>query len=215
MYSNQQPVDGLKVSSAPEMLSKINAHFFPNESDIFQVFFHLKGEINIENCSDAIETIIGCNASRAEVKEDGSIVEEDRPDVINILITTSGGDMTAAISLINVIKGSRIPVRTIALGEASSAGFAILMAGHQRVVTPYSTLMSHVFSTGVEGSYHDIKNSMAELHRYNDKLTDLYHECTGLDRKVIKRKFLTHDDQFISHSDALKLNIVDLISDLG
>jgi ATP-dependent protease ClpP protease subunit len=130
------------------------------------------------------------------------------------LITSVGGDMNAAFALIAVIKGSAIPVRTIVVGEASSAAFCIFMAGEQRVITPYASLMSHCFSTSVDGHFHDLKNAMDEMNSYNSKMIDLYQEFTGLDKKTIKSKFLSHKDAYISAEDAIKYHMADLISDL-
>lgn len=197
------------------MLSKINAHFFPElDRPVIQEFIYLNGEITSEICGEAIAKILEINQPSVEEDDEGVWIEPSKVDVINLLITSPGGDMSGGYSLVNVIKGSKIPVRTIALGEAVSAGFCLLIAGHQRVVTPYTTLMSHIFSTGFEGNYHELKNAMQEIHRYNTKMIDFYADCTNLDKKLIRRKFLGKDDVYISHSDAIKYNMVDLISGL-
>lgn len=197
------------------MLKNINKHFFPEKEDIEQAYVYLRGPISIETCSEAIEAILTVNSPSYEYDEDGEkVYDEDYPDVINLLITSVGGDMNAAFALIAVIKGSAIPVRTIVVGEASSAAFCIFMAGEQRVITPYASLMSHCFSTSVDGHFHDLKNAMDEMNSYNSKMIDLYQEFTGLDKKTIKTKFLSHKDAYISHEDAIKYNMADLISDL-
>ncbi len=197
------------------MLKKINKHFFPEQDHVDQAYVYLRGPISIETCSEAIEAILTINSPSYEYDEDGEkIYDLDYPDVINLLITSVGGDMNAAFALIAVIKGSAIPVRTIVVGEASSAAFCIFMAGEQRVITPYASLMSHCFSTSVDGHFHDLKNAMDEMNSYNSKMIDLYQEFTGLDKKTIKTKFLSHKDAYISHDDAIKYNMADLISDL-
>lgn len=197
------------------MLSKINAHFFPElDRPVLQEFIYLNGEITTENCGEVISTILKINQPTVDVDDEGIWIEQPKVDVINLLITSPGGDMAGAFSLVNIIKGSKIPIRTIALGEAVSAGFCLLISGHQRVVTPYTSLMSHVFSTGVEGSYHQLKNAMDEVHRYNEKMIQFYVDSTGLDYRLIKRKFLGKDDLYISHQDAIKYNMVDVISGL-
>lgn len=199
------------------MLTKINAHFFPElDRPVIQEFIYLNDEISTENCGMAIAKILNLNQPKVEQDEDeeGVWFEAPNVDVINLLITSPGGDMSGAFALINVMRGSKIPIRTIALGEAVSAGFCLLIAGHQRVVTPYTTLMSHIFSTGVEGNYHEIKNAMQEIHRYNTKMVNFYADCTKLDHKLIKRKFLGKDDVYISHTDAIKYGMVDLVSGL-
>ncbi len=199
----------------PKMLTKINKHFFPDRDHVDQAYVYLRGPISIETCSDAIESILSVNSPSYEYDEDGErVYDEDYPEVINLLITSVGGDMNAAFALIAVIKGSAIPVRTIVVGEASSAAFCIFMAGEQRVITPYASLMSHCFSTSVDGHFHDLKNAMDEMNSYNVKMINLYQELTGLDKKIIKSKFLSHKDAYISHEDAIKYNMADLISDL-
>lgn len=196
------------------MLKNINKHFFPEKEDIEQAYVYLRGPISIDTCSEAIEAILSVNSPTYELDEDGEKVYDDFPDVINLLITSVGGDMNAAFALIAVIQGSAIPVRTIVVGEASSAAFCIFMAGEQRVITPYASLMSHCFSTSVDGHFHDLKNAMDEMNSYNAKMIDLYQEFTGLDKKIIKSKFLSHKDAYISHEDAIKYNMADLISNL-
>lgn len=196
------------------MLTKINQHFFPEKSDVDQVYLYLRGEINVESCADIIEGIVSVNQPIIEKDSEGFEVEMPLPDVINLFITSVGGDMTGALALINVIRGSRIPVRTIVLGEAASAGLCILMAGHQRVATPYSSLMSHSFSSGTEGSFDDIINAAEAFKEYHKKMLKFYVECTGLDTTLIKRKLLTARDHFFDPEKAIEYNMIDLISTL-
>ena len=196
------------------MLTKINDHFFPDKESVDQAYVYLDGDVSIASCSDVIETIISLNYPTFEKDEEGFDVEVPLPDVINLLITSVGGDMTAGFALINVMRGSRIPVRTIAIGEAASAGLCILMAGHQRVVTPYTSLMSHQFASGVEGSFDDLVNAAEAFKTYHDKMLKFYIECTGLDAKYIKKHLLQAKDHHFSPEKAIEYNMVDLVSTL-
>lgn len=195
-----------------QMLSKINQHFHESQ-EVDQVFIYLRGEIAIENCADVMDSILHYNQLENLKDEDGDVIESV-PDVINLLITSSGGDMNAAFGLINVIRGSHIPVRTIALGEASSAALCLFMSGHQRVVTPYTSLMSHQFISGVDGSYYSMKIMMREFDEYYKKMVALYQERTGLDVKFIKKHLLGESDHFFTPEKAIEYNMADLISGL-
>lgn len=197
------------------MLTKINDHFFPEKENINQSFIYLRDEITLESCGEVIETILAINQPQFEEDDEGFMVEQEMPDVINLLITSHGGDMAGAFSLINVMKGSRIPIRTIVLGEACSAGLCISMAGHQRVITPYASLMSHCFSTTVDGQFHEIKNAMEEMNRYNEKMIQFYVDCTQLDPKFIKKNLLNHKDVYITAQKAIEYNMADLVCDLA
>lgn len=193
------------------MLTKINEFFFPDKQEIDQAFVYLKGEMNIDTCAEIIDAILSINYPTFSEDEEGFKVEDPYPDVINLFITSTGGDMAGAFALINVIRGSRIPVRTIALGEASSAALCVLMSGHQRVVTPYASLMSHQFLSGAEGSFDDLDNMATAFREFHKKMLQLYVECTGLDAKFIKKKLLTSIDHHFGPDKALEYNMVDAI----
>jgi ATP-dependent protease ClpP protease subunit len=196
------------------MLTKINDHFFPDREDIEQSYIYLKGEVTVASCADLIESILSINYPTYTDDEDGNEVQDKFPDVINLLITSTGGDMTAAFALINVMRGSRIPIRTIVLGEASSAALCILMAGHQRVATPYSSLMSHQFISGVEGTYDDLVNATTAFNEYFSKMLNFYVECTGLEEKFIKKNLLRALDHHFHPEKALEYKMIDLVEDL-
>ena len=72
------------------------------------------------------------------------------------------------------------------------------MAGQQRVATPYASLMSHAFSSGAEGSYHDLINAAEAFKTYHEKMLAFYVECTGLDVKFIKEFLLAERDHYFS-----------------
>lgn len=215
MSTNKKPARGSQDLKKSGMLSKINQHFFPTQPKVEQRYLYIRDEITIASCSAIIGEIIDANVPDEYMDDKGKKVIDPLPDVINLLITSSGGDMSAAYALINVIRGSKIPVRTIALGEASSAALCILMSGHQRVVTPFTSLMSHQFLSEAGGSYDQIKNLVTEFDTYYKKMQQLYLECTGLDEKFITDKLLTSQDHYFTPDMALKYNMVDIVSDLA
>ncbi len=209
----------IQTPEIPDMLSNINGYFFPDKEDrVLQSFISLRGEITMESVGDVIDDILARNLPEFELDDtdenDEILVETPKEDVINLFLTSPGGDMHAAWALIAVIEGSKIPVRTIAMGEVASAALCILMAGHQRVVVPYTSIMTHPFSTGIEGNYHEIKNIMMEYDRHNKKMIQYYHEKTGLDEDYIKENLLTVTDYWMEPEEALNLNFVDLVSNL-
>lgn len=196
------------------MLTTINQHFFPECKNIKQVYIHLKDEVSVDSCSQIIGDIIAINLPQSYVDPKTGEVEDFPPDVINLLITSVGGDLNAAYSLVSVIRGSKIPVRTIAIGEAYSAALCVLMSGHQRVAAPYASIMSHQFLSGTEGSYDNLKNTMAEFDNYYNKMFKFYHECTGLEESFIREKLLSNREHYFTPEKALEYNIVDLVAGL-
>jgi ATP-dependent Clp protease protease subunit len=165
----------------------------------------LFGEITTELVADTIAWILSENLS------------DNPPDLLTLLINSPGGDLSAAFALIEIMQGSRIPVRTVGLGEICSAGLIIFMSGYkdQRILTPSCSIMSHHFSTGVQGNYHEILNVQKELDFVNQRILSQYKKCTGLEESEIKQKLLPERDVFLTPTDALELNIADHIRGIG
>lgn len=193
-------------------LSKINKHFFPEKEHVTQSFIYLYGDINHESTAPIIQEIIAAN-----LEDDQDTDPEDKEvkeDVINLLICSPGGEIPPAMTLISVIEASEIPVRTIFMGECGSAALIIGMSAPQRVITPYSSILSHQFWSGLDGSYSNIEATMKEFNNYHEKLVRFYIEKTGLDRKKISKYLLKDTDTWLRPEEAVKFNLADIVSDL-
>lgn len=202
-------------------LEKINKHFFPDvdPSSLKQYNIFLTSEFTHESITPIMEEISDLNTS----KQLKSILTEEQlegmdevviPDVINLFISSPGGDSYAAFSLINIIEGSDIPVRAIGIGQVASAALLTLMGCHQRVVTPYASIMSHQLAADTGGNYSEIETSFKELKSYHEKLIDYFVVKTGMSKTKIQRRFMKHTDTWMSPKEAVENNFADLVSDL-
>lgn len=192
--------------------SKINKHFYPDLESIDQAFIYLSGEISQETISPVLQQVLAYNIDDSDPKDPED--DDFKPDIINLLICSPGGDVPAALSLISIIEASTIPIRTIALGECGSAALMILMSGHQRVITPYSSILSHQFSSESGGTYSSIKATMKEFDNYHEKIVKFYMEKTGLERKTIESELLKDLDTWLLPHEAVSFKIADLVCDL-
>lgn len=165
----------------------------------------LFGEITTELVAETVAWILTENLA------------ENPPDNLTLLINSPGGDLSAAFALIEIMQGSRIPVRTVGLGEICSAGLLIFMSGVRggRILTPTCSVMSHHFSTGVSGNFHEILNVQKELNFVNRRIINQYMHCTGLSEDEVNSKLIPSRDVFLSPSEALSLGIADEIRGVG
>ena len=71
--------------------------------------------------------------------------KSQRPKELTLVINSPGGSVHAAFALIDTMKGSKIPIRTVGLGLIASCGILTFMAGTKgrRVVTPNTSILSH------------------------------------------------------------------------
>jgi ATP-dependent Clp protease protease subunit len=142
---------------------------------------------------------------------------EQRPDMLNLIITSPGGDLNAAFAMIDTMRGSAIPIRTIGLGQIASAGLMIFIAGTKgdRILTPNTSILSHQYSWGAIGKEHELFATVKEFDLTTKKMISHYKRCTGLSEKKIRETLLPPQDIWLSASEAQQLGICDNVKELS
>lgn len=163
----------------------------------------LMGEVNEENVKPIIEWILHEN-----------YVKKRRLKELLLTVCSTGGDLGVGFALIDVMRSSKIPVKTIGLGTIASCGLLIFLSGARgrRVLTPNTSIMSHQFSWEAEGKAHELFATVKEFELTQQRMVNLYKECTGLDDDVIKRVLLPAQDVYLSAEEALQYNLCDHIA---
>jgi ATP-dependent Clp protease protease subunit len=144
-----------------------------------------------------------------------SAAQETGQPIIPIIIDTYGGSVYALLRMIDTIKSSKVPVATIVIGKAMSAGAILLSCGKEgfRYASPYSTILIHEVSSIAEGKLSEIKSSVEELKRLNQILFELTATNIGKDKSyildLINKK--EHADWFLTPEQALDYGLVNHI----
>ena len=134
-----------------------------------------------------------------------------RYDHLTLIISSYGGSVHAAFSLIDAIQGSAIPIHTVGLGIIASAGLVTFIAGEpgHRVITPNTSMLSHQWAWGSSGKEHELISQQKEYDLMNERMLRHYKRCTGLSEKKIRKHLLSPSDRWLSAEEALKYNLVD------
>lgn len=182
-------------------------------NDISSTVYLFMNEVTQETCAELIGWILNHNFEPEDPATEGGYV---RPESLTIMICSPGGDLDAALAVIDVMRGSSIPVRTIGIGQIASAGILMFMAGQkgQRVLSENCSVMSHSFSTGIMGNKHDLFSAQRGLSLVHEKMVNVYMKCTGLDREVIETKLLAPTDCHLTPHECIDLGIADFVSTL-
>jgi ATP-dependent protease ClpP protease subunit len=170
-----------------------------------QSYFLLMNEISYESVQPVIEWILGANFA------------EEKPEQLTLLICSPGGLLSSCYALVDVMRGSSIPVATVAIGEIASAGTMITMNGHpgMRFCTTNTSIMSHTYSSGSFGKHHELIAAVKDFELTDKRIIETYKRCTGLSEKVIREVLLPASDVYLTPEEAKKYRIVDHIKDLG
>lgn len=147
---------------------------------------------------------------------DSNLQDKSKFDHLTLMITSYGGDLTAAFALIDVMRGSSIPIHTIGLGVVASAGLMTFIAGEPgyRMVTPNTSILSHQWSWGMFGKEHELIASAKQGEIMTQRVMAHYRKCTKLTDKIIREKLLPPQDVWMTAQEAKKYKLVDMVKEL-
>lgn len=168
-------------------------------------FYVLMDDIDQETIRPVVEWLLHENHVRKKKHKE-----------LLLMICSNGGNMAEAFALIDVMRSSKIPIKTVGLGCIASCGLLIFMSGDKgrRVLTPNTSILSHQFSWGSDGKAHELFATMREFELTQTRMVDHYRACTGLDDETIKKVLLPPQDVWLSAEEALQYNLCDYIADL-
>lgn len=141
---------------------------------------------------------------------------QERPKELTLIINSPGGSVHAAFALIDTMKGSAIPVKTVGLGLIASCGVLTFMAGTKgkRVLTPNTSILSHQYSWGSSGKEHELFARVREFELSTERMLAHYKKCTGMTEKKIREILLPPEDKWLSAKEAVKYGIADKIKEV-
>jgi ATP-dependent Clp protease protease subunit len=162
------------------------------------------GEVSLETMSPLIDWILAENLKDKKQKE------------LTLGICSPGGDLNACFALIDVMKGSRIPIRTIGLGMIASCGLLMFITGTKgkRILTPNTSILSHQFTWGSYGKEHELFATVRELELTTERMINHYKKCTGLKEQDIRKYLLPPQDVWLGAKEAKKLGLCDKIEQI-
>ena len=160
-------------------------------------------EVTQETMKPLIDWIIAENYNKEKKKEE-----------LTLGICSPGGDLNACFALVDVMKGSKIPIRTIGMGMIASCGLLMFISGEKgrRVLTPNTSILSHQYSWGTFGKEHELFAVVKEFDLTTRRMIDHYKKCTGLSEEDIRKYLLPPQDVWLSAKEAKKLGLCDSIT---
>lgn len=153
-----------------------------------------------ESLFDVVRQIMIYNK---EDRDNGVPIKERKK--IYVYIYSYGGDLTAAYSLINTIMCSQTPVVTVNLGNATSAGALIFLAGTERYTHKFGTVLLHSGSGSVGGTFEQAESSMENYKKLVAIMKDYIIERTNIDNKLYSKN--SKKDWYITANECIQLGI--------
>jgi len=126
---------------------------------------------------------------------------------VYIHISSQGGYIHHALSVVDTIKRCRVPIYSVVEGPVASAGTFISIVCQKRFICPNAFMMIHQLSGGVGGKMGEITDEYTNLTELMELIKQLYTEHTNMSQKLLGR--LLKRDLYLNAKKALKYGLVD------
>jgi ATP-dependent protease ClpP protease subunit len=140
-------------------------------------------------------------------REDRGVPTEERKP-IRIIIDCGGGSLSVSETLSNIIKMSKTPVYSVALGFVASGASVVHLSCHKKFALPNSVFVLHKGScSGVSGTYDEIVSFARDYEKQIEMLMTFYTENTKYTEDEIEENIQT--DWYIRMDEAIEKGLVD------
>lgn len=128
---------------------------------------------------------------------------------IYLHITTNGGCICSAFSIIDCFKSLTIPVNTVIDANVSSAGTIISIHGAKRYICENSYVLIHELRSGCWGKLAYIDDTYKNCLKIQEHINKIYLDKTNMTKKQLKE--LLVKDLELNADECIRMGIADEI----
>lgn len=128
---------------------------------------------------------------------------------IYLHINSEGGEIDAAVSVIETIRNSKIKFISVIEGVACSAATLISVVCDERIIGKHSQMMIHQLSCGFDGKMNEIEDEVRNLRLTMNIMKDIYNTYTKIHTNEIDSLLKT--DKYWDAKKCKKYGLVDQI----
>ena len=128
---------------------------------------------------------------------------------IYLHLTTNGGLIHAAFSIIDCMNSISLPIYTVIEGYVASAGTLISVSGEKRYISKNAYVLIHELRSGFWGKMSEMEEEMMNIKKIQEHLINIYLNKTSLKKKKLNR-ILKKDIEW-NAEEAIEFGIVDEI----
>lgn len=163
----------------------------------FSPVFSISGEITMDTYDD----FVGWIESRPR----------NAPKELKLYINSVGGDLSAGIGIVNIMKLSKLHFTAIILGDAYSCASFIAIAADKRVMYDNALMMTHQYSYGYAGKEHDLSSFNDARALVSKIYLQHYVKYSKLNKQKAEKLLLPPSDVWLSANTALEYGLIDEI----
>lgn len=135
-------------------------------------------------------------------------ITQDSTTPITLSISSYGGDVYAALGVIDIMRGAPMPINTVGYGPVMSAAGFILVAGTgKRQVTENSYVMLHDIFGMIKGRSQDVMTETDHWKKLQDRCNKLFASRTKKNLTYWKKK--SKATYYLTADEAMTYGVID------
>jgi len=128
---------------------------------------------------------------------------------IKLHINSDGGEVFGALSIVDRIQASKVPVHSYAEGLVASASTLISVSCHKRYIRKNTILLIHQVRSWFEGTYEDFNDEKQNMDLIMKVVKGIYLKHTKFTEDELNT--LLKRDLYLNAEDAIKYGLADEI----
>jgi ATP-dependent protease ClpP protease subunit len=128
---------------------------------------------------------------------------------IKLHINSDGGEVFGALSIVDRIQSSKVPIHSYAEGLVASASTLISVSCHKRYIRKNTILLIHQVRSWFEGTYEDFNDEKQNMDLIMKVVKDIYLKHTKFTEDELNT--LLKRDIYLNADDAIKYGLADEI----
>jgi ATP-dependent Clp protease protease subunit len=128
---------------------------------------------------------------------------------IKLHINSDGGEVFGALSIVDRIQSSKVPIHSYAEGLVASASTLISVSCHKRYIRRNTILLIHQVRSWFEGTYEDFNDEKQNMDLIMKIVKDIYLKHTKFTEEELNT--LLKRDIYLNAEDAIKYGLADEI----
>jgi ATP-dependent protease ClpP protease subunit len=190
----------VKMEEEDDVIAKIN------EGNIYTLNNHIYFSDDI-NPKSAFQLCKQLRILETALKME-AIATKVEPEIY-LHLTTDGGCVSSAFSIIDCMNNLKIPVNTVIDGDVSSAGTIISIHGDKRYIGENAYVLVHELRSGCWGKLAYIDDTYKNCVKIQDHINKIYLTKTKISKKMLNN-LLIKDIQF-NAEESIKMGLADEI----
>ena len=126
---------------------------------------------------------------------------------IYLFVHSYGGDIEQANFFCDLVMSSRVPIITIGMGVAMSAGFLIF--GQKRYAFKHCQMLIHSGSAGFSGTAEQVEEMQKNYKKQINEMKEYILERTSIDEKTFNKN--KNKDWYLTSKELIDYHVVDAL----